>query len=56
MAEELYTCCFCGHKFPFKDSHNAAPVIENGMCCEECHKERVMPVRFANLLHSVYRA
>lgn len=54
--EELYTCCFCGHKFPFKETHNAEPVIEKGRCCEDCHKERVLPYRLGVLLYYVYRA
>ena len=54
--EELYTCCFCGHKFPFKEMHNAAPMVEKGKCCDACHKEKVLPYRFGVLLHNVYRA
>lgn len=56
MADTVETCCFCGHKFPSKEMHNAAPVVDNGVCCEDCHKERVLPVRYANFLHAVYRA
>jgi hypothetical protein len=56
MADTVETCCFCGHKFPSKEMHNAEPVVEKGVCCEDCHKERVLPVRYAKLLHAVYRA
>lgn len=56
MAEELYTCCFCGHKFPFKETHSAEPVVKKGRCCEDCHKEKVLPYRFGVLLYNVYRA
>lgn len=55
-TETVETCCFCGHKFPSKEMHNAAPVVDKGVCCEDCHKERVLPARFGNLLHAVYRA
>lgn len=56
MANTVETCCFCGQKFPSKEMHNAEPVVEKGMCCEKCHLERVLPVRYGNLLHAVYRA
>ena len=56
MSDTVETCCFCGHKFTSKEMHNAAPVVDKGVCCEDCHKERVMPVRYNNLLHAVYRA
>lgn len=56
MAEEHYTCCFCGCELTFKESHNAEPIIEKGRCCEDCHKEKVLPYRFGVLLHNVYRA
>ena len=56
MAETLETCCLCGHKLPSKEMHNAAPVVDKGVCCENCHKARVMYVRCINLLAAVYRA
>ena len=56
MTNTLFTCCFCGHKITFKESHNAEPVVEKGRCCEDCHTRRVMPVRCASFLHAVYRA
>lgn len=55
MTNTLFTCCFCGHKFPFKETHNAEPVIKNGRCCEDCHKKKVLPYRFGVLLYKVYR-
>ena len=55
MPEELFTCCFCGHKFDTKPN-NAAPVVEKGECCDECNKNVVLPYRMGMLLHSVYRA
>lgn len=54
--EELYTCCFCGHKLSFKETHNAEPVTKKGRCCEDCHKNIVLPYRFGVLLYHVYRA
>lgn len=41
----LFTCCFCGNKFPEKEAHNAAPVIDNGQCCNECNYKYVLPIR-----------
>lgn len=41
----LFTCCFCGNKFPEKEAHNAAPVIRNGQCCNECNYKYVLPIR-----------
>lgn len=56
MANELFTCCFCGHKFSTKHMNNAEPVIKNGECCDTCNKNEVIPYRIGVLLHSVYRA
>lgn len=56
MAKELFTCCFCGHKFPTKEMNNAEPVIKNGKCCNDCNQEKVIPHRLGLLLYSVYRA
>ena len=56
MTNTLFTCCFCGHKFPFKETHNAESVIKKGRCCEDCYKKKVLPYRFGVLLHNVYRA
>lgn len=41
----LFTCCFCGDKFDTEEANNAAPVIENGECCNECNKKYVIPAR-----------
>ena len=41
----VFTCCFCGHKFPEKEANNAAPVVKNGQCCGECNIKRVIPAR-----------
>lgn len=56
MPEELFTCCFCGHKFSTKEMNNAEPVIEKGKCCDDCNKTEVIPYRLGILLHEVYRA
>lgn len=56
MSDTVETCCICGHKFTLKEMHNAAPVVDKGVCCEDCHNEIVMPVRCNNLIHAVYRA
>ena len=56
MANAVETCCFCGQKFPSKEMHNAAPVVDKGVCCENCHREIVMLVRYGNLFDAVNRA
>lgn len=56
MADTVETCCFCGHKFPSKEMHNAEPEVEKGRCCEDCHKQKVLPYRVGVLLRNVYRA
>lgn len=43
--ELLFTCCFCGQKFSEKEAHNAAPVIDNGQCCNACNLKYVLPIR-----------
>lgn len=45
MANELFTCCFCGQKFDTKQANNAEPVIMKGQCCNECNFKYVIPVR-----------
>ena len=56
MFDTVETCCFCGHKLTSKETHNAAPVVDKGVCCENCHKEIVMHVRCINFLDAVNRA
>ena len=56
MFDTVETCCFCGHKLQLKETHNAAPVVDKGVCCEDCHKQKVLPYRIGILLHHVYRA
>ena len=56
MSDTVETCCICGHKFMSKEMHNAAPVDDKGVCCKDCHKEIVMPVRCRDFNHAVYCA
>ena len=51
----LFTCCFCGNKFPEKEANNAAPVIDNAKCCKDCNLKYVFPIRF-KLSMAVYEA
>jgi len=48
MSEQnlKYTCCFCGRPF-YGYGNNAEPVIENGICCDECNLKKVIPARLA---------
>ena len=55
MSDTVETCCICGHKFTSKEMHNAAPVVDKGLCCEDCNKI-VMLVRYGNFFHAVNRA
>lgn len=43
-----YTCCFCGRPF-YGYGNNAEPVIENGVCCDECNLKKVIPARIKQL-------
>ncbi len=43
-----YTCCFCGLLF-YGYGNNAEPVIENGVCCDECNQKKVIPARIKAL-------
>jgi len=49
-------CCLCGIEVPSKESHNAAPVVDDGRCCLECNKKviaarlhKVMQVTFEKI-------
>ena len=50
MSEQnlKYTCCFCGRPF-YGYGNNAEPVIENGVCCDECNLKKVIPARIKQL-------
>lgn len=43
--ETVFTCCFCGHKFPEREANNAEPVVEHGECCSDCNIKHVIPAR-----------
>ena len=38
-------CALCANPMLARDSHNAAPVLEGGRCCEACNWSVVIPAR-----------
>lgn len=42
--KKYYDCCLCGgSREGF--GNNPQPVVEEGRCCDECNRERVIPAR-----------
>lgn len=46
-AAELHLCSICGRAFQGM-GNNARP-INDGRCCDDCNKKRVLPVRIARM-------
>jgi len=43
------TCCFCKKKF-MGYGNNPAPLKDEGVCCDDCNKQYVIPKRFDLLI------
>lgn len=41
-------CCICG-KIIKGYGNNAEPVVYNGLCCDKCNKEVIIPARIDEL-------
>lgn len=37
-------CCLCGREFKGW-GNNPWPVVDNGVCCDECNMTKVIPAR-----------
>lgn len=42
-------CCFC--KIIIKEFGNNAEPIKKGVCCDECNKNIVIPIRIKNIMN-----
>ena len=51
MGKHRYTCCICG-EIHIGYGNNPAPVKNDGVCCDRCNAEKVIPARFAALTAS----
>ena len=49
-AYEKHKCVICGHDFEGY-GNNAYPVAD-GVCCDECNKEKVIPARLKNIANT----
>lgn len=44
MKDTEHICCICGKKFK-EYGNNPAPVKDEGLCCNECNFNVVIPAR-----------
>lgn len=44
MKQDSKTCCICGKKFK-EYGNNPAPVKDEGLCCDDCNFNVVIPAR-----------
>lgn len=42
--EMTHTCCICGKSF-IGYGNNPAPVKDEGLCCDDCNRDSVIPAR-----------
>ena len=47
--EEKKVCCLCGKEFTGY-GNNAWPFTNNGICCDECNRQKVLPARMELLM------
>lgn len=47
-------CCICHKEIDPKDANNAAPYVPDGLCCDKCNAELVIPARMADI-HKLVR-
>ena len=47
-------CCICNKEIDMKDANNAAPYVPDGLCCDECNAEFVIPARMS-CIHKLVR-
>ena len=45
MEDNEKTCCICGKKFKGY-GNNPWPILEKGVCCDECNLSKVIAARF----------
>ena len=43
-----HTCCICGKEFEGY-GNNPYPVAEDGVCCDDCNMDKVIPARISQL-------
>ena len=41
-----HTCCICGKEFEGY-GNNPYPVAEDGVCCDDCNMNKVIPARIS---------
>jgi hypothetical protein len=46
------TCCLCDQKCECPYGNNPAPVAEEGVCCDECNRTKVIPARIAEMVEA----
>ena len=48
MKNEKHTCCICGKTF-YGYGNNPNPVKDDGICCDDCNYNHVIPARMKEL-------
>lgn len=51
IMKKYFICCFCKKKTTGY-GNNPAPVLYNGLCCDKCNMEIVIPARLKLLLNN----
>lgn len=44
LNDKEHICCICGNCYG-EHGNNAEPIVENGICCDKCNEEVVVPYR-----------
>ena len=47
---ETKVCCLCGNKY-IGYGNSSYPLVEDGLCCDVCNREKVIPERIKLAMH-----
>jgi hypothetical protein len=48
------TCCICGKEFEGY-GNNPAPVMDDGVCCDACNMNKVIPTRMEKYFKEYFK-
>lgn len=48
-------CCICGKEIPKDQGNNPWPVKDEGLCCDECNYQKVIPARIEMMTEELER-
>ncbi len=50
---ETINCCICNKEILNKESHNAAPIVNDSRCCLDCNS-KVISARFSKAMEVTF--